>query len=124
MPLQFFHVEDLCRFMDVLLEKKPKENIFNVGNEESVSVKAWVQLCYEVVGSKCEMVPVYEKINQRDYFSFYDYAYQLDISKQKALMPEAKTLREGLRESYEWYRNHTDKVNKKPYMEYIDEKFK
>jgi len=54
--------------------------------------------------------------------------YGIDkIEAEKELLkrvPEAKTLREGLRESYEWYRNHTDKVNKKPYMEYIDEKFK
>lgn len=31
MPLQFFHVEDLCRFLEILIEQKPKERIFNVG---------------------------------------------------------------------------------------------
>lgn len=121
MPLQFFHVEDLCRFIDVLLEKKPKENIFNVGNEECVSIKEWVQACYEAAGSKCEMVPVYKEINQRDYFSFHDYAYKLDVAKQKALMPTTKPLSEGLKEAFEWYRNNADKVNRKAYIEYIDE---
>ena len=121
MPLQFFHVEDLCRFMDVLLEKKPKANIFNVGNEECVSIKEWVQLCYEAVGSKCETVPVMEEINQREYFSFYDYAYKLDVTRQKELLPETKSLKEGLNESYTWYCNNRDKVNRKEYIKFIDE---
>ena len=122
MPLQFFHVEDLCRFIDVLLEKKPEEKIYNVGNAECVSIKEWVQLCYEVVGSKCETVPVFEEINQREYFSFYDYAYKLDVTRQKALMSETKSLKEGLKESYTWYRDNKDKVNRKEYIKFIDEK--
>ncbi len=35
MKLQFFHVNDLCRFMDIIVEKKPDEHIFNVGNKET-----------------------------------------------------------------------------------------
>ena len=38
MKLQFFHVKDLCRFMDVILEMKPAQHIFNVGNETAVSI--------------------------------------------------------------------------------------
>jgi len=34
MKLQFFHVEDLCRFIDILVERHPKQHIFNVGNKE------------------------------------------------------------------------------------------
>ena len=121
MPLQFFDVEDLCRFMDALLEKKPKEHIFNVGNPESISIREWVELCYEVVGSECNMISVEKDIEQRNYFSFYDYPYELEVSRQNALMPETKPLKEGLREAYEWYRNNADEVRKKPLMEYIDE---
>ena len=121
MPLQFFDVEDLCRFMDVLLEKKPKEHIFNVGNPESISIREWVKLCYEVVGSECNMISVEKDIEQRNYFSFYDYPYELDVSRQNELMSETKPLKEGLREAYEWYRNNVDEVRKKPLMEYIDE---
>lgn len=124
MPLQFFHVEDICKFIDVLLEKKPKEHIFNVGNQESVSVREWVEMCYEIVGSECEMIPVHQDMEQRNYFSFYDYAYQLDVSKQYALMPQTKPLKEGLMEAYAWYKNHADEVRKKPYLAYIDENIK
>ena len=30
MKLQFFHVEDLCRFIDILVEKQPEQHIFNI----------------------------------------------------------------------------------------------
>lgn len=120
MKLQFFHIDDLCRFIEVLLQKKPSCHIFNVGNKESVSVREWAELCYRVVGKEASFVNVYEDIEQRLYFSFYDYDYYLDVSKQYELMSETKPLYEGLKESYEWYRNHMDKVNKKPMMEFID----
>ena len=34
MKLQFFHVEDLCRFIHIIIERKPKNHIFNVGNKQ------------------------------------------------------------------------------------------
>ena len=41
--LQFFHVEDLCRFMTVLLQLHPSEHIYNVGNPNSVSISEWLR---------------------------------------------------------------------------------
>ena len=67
MKLQFFHVNDLCRFMDILMEKTPGQ-----------------------------------------------------VEKQTALMPCTKMLAEGLKESFEWYRENRDCVKKKPFLEYID----
>lgn len=119
MKLQFFHVEDLCRFMEQLLEQHPENKVFNVGNPEMVTVSQWVQLCYDVVGTTLNTVPV-EGHHQRSYFCFHDYDYCLDVSKQMALMPKVKTLREGLQESYAWYCAHREEVARKPYMEYID----
>ena len=75
MKLQFLHVEDLCRFIDVILEQKPGQHIFNVGNRESVSVRDWVRLCYQVVGKEAEFVNVTADVEQRKYFPFYDYEY-------------------------------------------------
>lgn len=58
MKLQFFHVNDLCRFVDCLLEAHPKQRIFNVGNREAVTIKQWVTLCYEAVGCTPEFAKV------------------------------------------------------------------
>lgn len=123
MQLQFFHIHDLCRFIDILLQKKPKQYIFNVGNKDTISIREWVELCYHIVGKSVKFVKVYEDIEQRNYFSFYDYEYCLDVSKQYELMQDVKSLKEGLKESFEWYINNTDKVNKKAYTDYIDSNF-
>ena len=58
MKLQFFHVEDLCRFIDILVERHPKQHIFNVGNKESISIRDWVTLCYQAAGKQAEFVEV------------------------------------------------------------------
>ncbi len=123
MKLQFFHVEDLCRLIDAILEKKPEQKIFNVGNPDTVTIKEWVELCYEAAGASCEMVNVFEEINQREYFSFYNYEYRLDVTKQQQLLPKVKKLKEGLAESYHWYKENADKVMKKPYIDFIDKRW-
>lgn len=121
MKLQFFHMEDLCKFIDILLKDRPSQHIFNVGNRDAVSIREWVRLCYQVVGREAEFVQVSEDIDQRNYFCFYDYEYYLDVSKQYSFLKETKPLLEGLQESFHWYRNNPDKVNKKPLFEYIDQ---
>lgn len=121
MKLQFFNVSDLCRFIEILLNEHPKDKIFNVGNKESVTIKEWVSLCYKAVGKEALFVNVDCSINQRDYFPFYNYEYELDVSKQVSLMDNTVPLFEGLKEEYEWYRNNKDSVyNRKPYAEFID----
>lgn len=123
MKLQFFHIYDLCRFIDVLLRDKPQQHIFNVGNKEAISIREWVELCYQAVGKQVAFSNVYDNIEQRNYFSFYDYEYYLDVSKQYELMPDVKPLQEGLKEAFDWYVHNSDKVNKKPYLDYIDNHF-
>ena len=120
MNLQFFHVEDLCRFMEILLEKHPQERVYNVGNPDAVSIFDWVKLCYHAVGADLETVSV-EGHPQRAYFCFHDYDYYLDVTRQTALMPDVKPLAEGLKESYEWFSQNRDAVMRRPYMEYINE---
>ena len=123
MKLQFFHVHDLCRFIDVILKCKPQQHIFNVGNKEVISIRKWVEICYQVVGKEAAFQNIYEDVEQRNYFSFYDYEYCLDVSEQYMLMKDVKLLEEGLQESLEWYVDHKDKVNRKAYMDYIDKNF-
>lgn len=123
MKLQFFHVHDLCRFIDIILDKKPHQHIFNVGNKETISIREWVELCYHIVDKQVKFVNVFDNIQQKNYFSFYDYEYYLDVSKQWEWMHDTKTLYEGLKEAFAWYKSNTDKVNKKPYINYIDKNF-
>ena len=122
MKLQFFHVRDLCRFIGILTEKHPADHIFNVGNKETVTVRDWAALCYQAAGKNPSFISVDRSVPQREYFCFYDYEYVLDVNKQHGLMPETAALAEGLKEEFEWYKDHPDSVyNRKPYMVFIDE---
>lgn len=121
MKMQFFNVSDLCRFIEILLDKHPENKVFNVGNKETVTIKQWVELCYKVAGKTPEFASVDKNIPQRDYFCFHDYDYYLDVTKQYELMPETLSLEEGLKEQFEWYKNNPNSVYfRKPYFEYID----
>lgn len=124
MKLQFFYVKDLCRFIDTILEKKPSCHIFNVGNKESISITDWVKICYKAVGKVPEFVNVYHDIDQRNYFCFYNYEYCLDVNRQYELLKDVMPLKEGIRESYQWYLSNKEKVMIKPYIQYIDENFR
>lgn len=120
MNLQFFHINDLCRFMDIMLQQKPEQHIFNVGNVEPISIRDWVALCYKTAGKTASFAHVDESVEQRNYFSFFNYEYALDVSAQNKLMPETKPLEDGLRESFEWYVKNPDRIKRKPYIPYID----
>lgn len=120
MKLQFFHVNDLCRFIDMILKQTPDTHIFNVGNPTTVSILDWVTLCYRICGKKAEFVFVDQDIEPRKYFSFYDYEYELDVSRQRKLMPNTISMEEGLRDALTWYLAHSDQVVRKPLLDYID----
>lgn len=120
MKLQFFHVRDLCRCIEAILDRHPAEHIYNVGNEERITVRDWVSQCYRAAGHRAEFVEVYRDISQREYFPFSDYEYQLDITRQKELITGTVPLEKGLSESYHWYCGHKDEVRRKGYIEYID----
>ena len=121
MPLHFFHIKDMCRFIEILLEKQPSEQIYNVGNTEIVDINKWVELCYKVLNKKLEIRYVDSGIPQRSYFPFHDYPYVLDISKQNELMKTTIPLFDGLCESYEWYKNNREEIRRKPLIDFIRE---
>lgn len=123
MPLQFFHVGDLCKFIEILIELQPRKKIFNVGNAP-VTVKDWVTACYLAVGKTPAFINVASEVGQRNYFPFYDYAYSLDVNAQNKLMPELLPLSVGLRRAYEWYRRNKSAVNYKNYFEFIERNLK
>lgn len=123
MQLQFFHIHDLCRFIDILLEKHPHFHVFNVGNNQLISIADWVKLCYEVCHKEVQLVCVEDDIDPRKYFSFYDYEYALDVSRQNELMSHLTPLKQGLEQSLTWYLKNASLVNKKPLISYIDDHF-
>lgn len=123
MKLQFFHVRDLCRFMRLIVEERPENHIFNVGNEKPVTIREWVALCYACAGKQPVFRETYENVEQRNYFSFYDYEYKLNVEKQKQIFPQTITLEDGLKEAFAWYLGNEDQVVKKQYLQYIDNNF-
>ena len=57
------------------------------------------------------------------FYDFSDYEYYLDITEQEKLMPDTKSLKEGLRDAYMWYVENSGDVNKRGYIDFIDEKW-
>ena len=121
MKMQFFNVSDLCRIIEILLEKHPRQRVFNVGNKELVTIREWVELCYKAAGKKPQLIRVDEDVPQREFFPFHKYEYALDVSRQSELLPDTVSLEKGLKEEYDWYKDNPDSIYfRKPYIEYIE----
>ena len=120
MPLQFFHVRDLCRLTERVLAAAPMGRILNCGNPGTVTVREWVEMCYAAVGKAPVFVPVDDSVPQRSYFPFLKYAYELDVTRQGAFLTELTPLDEGLAESYAWYKAHRELIRRKPLLDFID----
>ena len=120
MPLQFFNIKNMCRFMEILLEKKPDRRIFNVGNPDTVTVDEWVRLCYDVLGKEAEICLI-NNIERHRMFPFRNYSYVLDVTEMLKLMDNLTPLSEGLKESYDWFVNNRELIIKKPFFEFIDD---
>lgn len=121
MLLQFFDIEDMCRFMEILIAGQPEQRIFNVGNFEAVSICQWVRACYSVLGKEPEFVYADKKLPQRAYFPFYNYSYILDVFAMGGLMPEVKPLEKGLEQSYKWFAENREQIRRKNFFEYLSE---
>lgn len=122
MPLQFFHIEDLCKFIEILLKTKPTQKVFNVGNKP-ISVKEWVETCYAAVGKTPAFINVSSEIEQRNYFPFYDYGYILDTTLQNEIASDLTPLSIGLKRTYDWYKDNKTTVKPKNYFEFIKRHF-
>ncbi len=123
LKLQFFDVEDLCRFIDTFTVKKPETRIFNVGNPDTVTAEEWVRYCFEAADKVPEICLAPTNDYVRNYFCFYDYDYSLDVAEMLRLMPETKPLKQGICEEYEWYMKNPEAVVKRRYIDYIRKNF-
>lgn len=120
MPLQFVHVEDICRFSEILLTRKPARNIYNIGNS-IVTATEWVQACYAATGKSLLFEHVRSDVEQRLYFPFYAYSYALDDSHAKILMPDRIGLYDGIKRTYAQYCKDKSIVKRKDYLKFINE---
>lgn len=89
------------------------------GTDKIAAEKALLE---EVLGKTPAFINVHDEIEQRNYFSFYNYEYCLDVSRQCKIYPETISLEDGLKEAAEWYLEHNSEVKKKPFFEFIDGK--
>lgn len=121
MQLQFFYIGDLARLVETLLEKAPEEHIFNVGNPVSVSVREWVDMCYQIAGRTPTFKNVDKEVDIRSYFPFHRYEYQLDTTLQNRYFTDLTPLMEGLNTSFKWYEAHSKLIIRRPYLKYIQE---
>lgn len=119
--LQFFDVEDLCRFMAVLVEKRPERRVFNVGDPGTVTSSEWVELCYAPFGRAPEFKYVSRDVPLRSYFPFAGYTYELDVSAMSELMPDTKPLPQSIAESLESCTAFPGELRRKPLIQFIDE---
>ena len=123
LKLQFFDVEDLCRLIEAIVEKKPDYHVINSGNVQATDAAEWVKLCYGILGKTVDIRYVSAEYEQRQYFPFRDYEYYLDITRQTELLTDLKPLEIGLKESYEWFKNNRELIVRKDYFRYIEENF-
>lgn len=119
LKLQFFDVEDLCRLIEAIVEKKPDYHVINSGNVQATDAAEWVKLCYGILGKTPDIRYVSAEYEQRQYFPFRDYEYYLDVTRQSELLTDLKPLETGLKESYEWFKNNRELIVRKDYFRYI-----
>lgn len=124
MPLQLFHVRDLCRLAEIILEKGAPQHVINTGNPDPVTVREWVTACWRATGREPRFIPVDDSVPQRSYFPFLKYDYHLDTAVQQSLLPDLTPLDAGLQESFEWYLTHRELIRVKPLMVFIDRELK
>lgn len=122
--LQFLHVSDLARFIEILMLKHPNDQIYNLGNKEAISISSWVKLIYKALGKEVSFNKVSMDIPIRSYFCFHDYEYYLDSSKAYKLMNDFMPLDLGIKDEMDWYLASLDEVRKNPYFSYIEKNLK
>lgn len=121
LPMQFFDIKDMCAFMEILLEKLPEQKVYNVGNPKPITINEWVKVCYKVLGKEPKIKYINNETSWLNYFPFANYPCFVDVTKMLELMPKLTPFEEGIRESYEWYKNNKELIKVKPYIEFIEE---
>jgi len=108
--VQFIYIDDLMKFIEsIMFEDKAIGQAYNITHPESVT---WEKLIYTAAKAMNTDTVKIKKISStgikpREYFPFRDCTYLLNINKADAhgLNMPSIDLAEGLRLSYEWYKD-------------------
>jgi GDP-L-fucose synthase len=104
---EFLYVDDLAEACIFAADNYSNAELINVGSGEDISIKELVKLLVEIIEYKGEISWDNTKPNGTP-------KRPLDYSKIQSLGWQPKySLREGLKKSYEWYRNNIDLVRTK-----------
>jgi GDP-L-fucose synthase len=110
---EFLHSDDLGRACVFLLENYDDEVAINVGVGQDVSIKELAELIQGVVGFEGEIEWDSSKPDGTP-------RKLLDVSRMTALGWKPKiSLEDGIRATYEWYKNHEEGYSKKAQEEQI-----
>lgn len=121
--LQFYFIDDLCNLIYDIDQTKPIDHIINVGNEEAITVRDWVKMCYEACGKTVSFKNVYDT-EYKYFFSFSEYEYHLNVTIQDSITKQSTPLKKGIEASLKWYLDNEGSVAKRPYIQYIDDHLK
>ena len=103
----FLHVDDVAAAFDILLHKGDVGQIYNIGGSHELSNRAVAQDIIRVLGLADREDALISYVPDRH---FNDLRYTIDSSKLRELgWREKITWAEGLRQTVEWYKRHTDR---------------
>ncbi len=120
--LQFIYARDLADIIADMLARcdtMPQHTVCNVGNREGVSCREWIEVCGQAAGITPQIIEYDYKADGweiRDFFPFFDYDNVLDVSAIKAICPNETPFVEGLRNTFEWFKQNRDNIQFKPHV--------
>ena len=109
--LQFCHTDLLSRVVCEVLAGQLPTGTYNIGEPQSYSVVAYLELLASVAGQSLRTRRVLDGRSARDYFPFRDADLTLATAKLAAHTQIARpSMREGMRHALSWCRAHDSLV--------------
>jgi GDP-L-fucose synthase len=114
---EFLYIDDLADACVFLMENYDSSEILNIGVGEDISINDLAILIKEIVGYKGDIVYDSSKPDGTP-------RKLLDVTRLHSLGWKAKTsLRDGIKKTYEWYKNNKDKIPLHPPLPKGDQEF-
>lgn len=93
----FLFVEDVCRAIKLILEKAEKNQIYNIGNIESIKIIDLIEYCRKLLGSKSKIniidAPIFhQQVQAKDFHMDTNKLYSLGFKPKYSLEDTLKIL--------------------------------